>query len=107
MNTALFDLDPQALAASRSDKRRLPFRSVVSAQAVRLLGLLEQAEARSADLVIIHFAPNAAASLAAAKAADLILIPCRPAAFDFGAIGRTLNLVSVAAKPAFVMLNVE
>jgi chromosome partitioning protein len=40
-----------------------------------LPGLLKQAEAQKADLVIIDSAPNAdAASLAAAKAADLILI---------------------------------
>jgi chromosome partitioning protein len=106
MKTALFDLDPQASAASWSDKRQDPSPTVVSAQSARLPGLLKQAEAQSADLVIIDSAPNAdAASLAAAQAADLILIPCRPAAFDLSAIGTTLNLASVAGKPAFVVLN--
>lgn len=106
MNTAIFDLDPQASAASWSDKRQDSNPSVIAAQAPRLSSLLEQARMQSADLVIIDSAPNAdAASLAAARAADLILIPCRPAAFDLGAIGTTLNLATVAGKPAFVVLN--
>lgn len=106
MKTALFDLDPQASASSWSDKRQSPSPAVVSAQAARLPGLLEQAAAQSANLVIIDSAPNAdAASLAAARAADLILIPCRPAAFDLNAIGTTLNLAAVAGKPAYVVLN--
>jgi chromosome partitioning protein len=106
MKTAVFDLDPQASAASWADKRNSPSPAVVPAQAARLPGLLKQAEAQSADLVIIDSAPNAdAASLAAARAADLILVPCRPAAFDLNAIGTTLNLASVAGKPAFVLLN--
>jgi chromosome partitioning protein len=106
MNTALFDLDPQASASSWSDKRNKPSPAVVSAQAARLPGLLKQAAAQSADLVFIDSAPNAdSASLAAASAADLILIPCRPAAFDLNAIGTTLNLAAVAGKPAYVVLN--
>lgn len=106
MNTAIFDLDPQASAASWSDKRNVSSPAVVSAQAARLPSLLEQAAAQSADLVIIDSAPNAdAASLAAARAADLILIPCRPSAFDLNAIGTTLNLAAVAGKVAFVLLN--
>jgi chromosome partitioning protein len=106
MKTALFDLDPQASAASWADKRALPSPAVVSSQATRLPNLLKQAADQKADLVIIDSAPNAdAASLAAARAADLILIPCRPAAFDLAAIGTTLNLASVASKPAFVVLN--
>ncbi len=106
LNAALFDLDPQASAASWADRRSAPSPAVVSAQAARLPALLEQASAQSADLVLIDSAPNAdAASLAAARAADLILIPCRPAAFDLNAIGTTLNLAAVAGKPAYVLLN--
>jgi len=106
MNTAIFDLDPQASAASWADKRVNPSPAVVAAQAPRLPSLLEQAQSQSADLVIIDSAPNAdAASLAAARAADLILIPCRPAAFDLNAIGTTLNLAAVAGKIAYVLLN--
>lgn len=106
LKTAIFDLDPQASAATWADKRTKEAPAVVSAQASRLPGLLEQAAAQQADLVIIDSAPNAdAASLAAARAADIILIPCRPAAFDLNAIGTTLALASVAGKPAFVLLN--
>src|SRR5262245_17877282 len=106
LNTAVFDLDPQASAATWSDKRRHPGPTVVAAQAPRLPSLLQQAAAQAADLVFIDSAPNAdAASLAAAQAADLILIPCRPAAFDLNAIATTLNLAAVAAKPAYVLLN--
>jgi chromosome partitioning protein len=106
LKTAIFDLDPQASAASWSDKRTAASPTVVAAQATRLTSLLEQAEAQSADLVIIDSAPNAdAASLAAARAADLILVPCRPAAFDLNAIGTTLNLAAVAGKLAYVVLN--
>jgi chromosome partitioning protein len=106
LKTAIFDLDPQASAASWADKRLKNEPVVVSAQANRLPSLLEQAAAQEADLVIIDSAPNAdGASLAAARAADLILIPCRPAAFDLNAIGTTLALASVAGKPAYVLLN--
>jgi chromosome partitioning protein len=104
--TAIFDLDPQASAASWSDKRENPSPAVVSAQAARLPNLFEQAAKQLADLVIIDSAPNAdAASLAAARVSDLILIPCRPAAFDLNAIGTTLSLAAVAGKPAYVLLN--
>jgi chromosome partitioning protein len=106
LKTAIFDLDPQASAASWSDKREKSSPAVVSAQATRLSNLLDQAAAQSADFVIIGSAPNAyAASLAAARAADLILIPCRPAAFDLNAIGTTLSLAAVANKPSYVLLN--
>jgi chromosome partitioning protein len=48
MNTALFDLDPQASASSWSDKRSKPSPAVVSAQAARLPELLKQAASQSA-----------------------------------------------------------
>ena len=106
LKTAVFDLDPQASAASWADKRKSSSPAVVSAQAARLSNLLEQAAVQSADLVIIDSAPNAdAASLAAARVADLILIPCRPAAFDLNAIGTTLSLAVVANKPSYILLN--
>lgn len=106
LSTALFDLDPQASAASWADKRRSVSPAVVSAQAARLPSLLKQAEEQQAGFAIIDSAPNAdSASLAAAQAADLILIPCRPAAFDLNAIGTTLKLAALAGKPAFVLLN--
>lgn len=104
--TALFDLDPQASAASWSDRREAETPVVVSAQAARLSSLLKSAKAQAADIVIIDSAPNAdVAALEAARAADLIIIPCRPAAFDLNAVGATLSLAAVAKKPAYVLLN--
>lgn len=104
--TALFDLDPQASAASWSDRREAETPVVVSAQAARLSSLLKSAKAQEADIVIIDSAPNAdVAALEAARAADLIIIPCRPAAFDLNAVGATLSLAAVAKKPAYVLLN--
>lgn len=106
LKCAVFDLDPQASAASWSDKRKDETPVVISAQAGRLPSLIEQARGQKADFIIIDSAPNAdTASLAAANAADLILIPCRPAAFDLNAIGTTLGLATVAGKPAWVLLN--
>src|ERR1035437_1235665 len=79
LKSALFDLDPQASAASWSDKRVAETPVVISAQAGRLPNLIEQARGQDAGFIIIDSAPNAdSASLVAAKAADLILIPCRP-----------------------------
>lgn len=106
LQTAIFDLDPQASAASWADSRQQDRPVVVSAQAARLPTLLEQAARQHAQLVLIDTAPNAdSASLTAARAADLILIPCRPAAFDLNAIGTTLGLATVANKPAYVLFN--
>lgn len=106
LKTALFDLDPQASAASWSDRRNTPYPAVITAQAPRLPALIAQAKEQGADLVIIDSAPNAdTASLAAARAADIILIPCRPSAFDLNAIGTTISLAAVAGKPAYVVLN--
>ncbi|GHO66544.1 chromosome partitioning protein ParA [Ktedonobacter sp. SOSP1-52] len=106
LKTALFDLDPQASAASWSDRRSNSYPAVFAAQAPRLSGLIAQAETQEADLVILDSAPNTdTASLAAAKAADLILIPCRPSAFDLHAIGTTFSLAAVAGKPAYIILN--
>lgn len=106
LQTAVFDLDPQASATMWADKRASDTPAVIAAQAARLPNLIQQARTQGADLVLMDSAPNAdAASLAAARSADLILIPCRPAAFDLTAIGATLNLASVANKPAWVLLN--
>ena len=53
LNTALFNLNPQASASSWSDKRGKPSPAVMFAQTATLPSLLEQAAAQSADLVII------------------------------------------------------
>jgi chromosome partitioning protein len=106
LRTAIFDLDPQASAASWHDRRDDTEPVVFPAQAPRLKNLMEQAREQKADLVLIDSAPNAdSASITAARMADMILIPCRPAAFDLNAIGTTLGLASLASRPAWVVLN--
>jgi chromosome partitioning protein len=54
MNAALFVLDPQASTASWSDNGAPASHAVISAHAARPPGLLKQAAARSADLLIIE-----------------------------------------------------
>lgn len=103
---AVIDLDPQATAASWSDRRAADTPEVISGQAVRLPALVKAAEENGAEILILDTAPNAdqSASLAA-RAADVVLIPCRPAAFDLEAIETTLLLAKTAGKQAYVVLN--
>lgn len=103
----VFDLDPQASAATWRDARGDTPPDVVAAQAPRLSRMLEAARKQGASLAIIDTAPNAdTAALEASKAADLVLIPCRPSAFDLGAVGASVRLAAqVAGKPAWVVLN--
>lgn len=104
LQTAIFDLDPQASASTWADHRTRETPVVIQAKASLLPVLLEQASAQKAGLVIIDSAPHAdSAALTAARLSDLILIPCRPSAFDLRAIGSTLSMVS--QKPAYVVLN--
>jgi chromosome partitioning protein len=84
----LSDLDPQASAALWADHRGNAFPAVLPAQAPRLAGLPAQAQADSADLVLLDTPPEAdGIGSAAAAAADLTLIPCRPSALDLDAVG--------------------
>ena len=104
--TALFDLDPQASAAVWSDHRGEQFPAVVPAQAPRLPGLLAQARANEADLVILDTPPEAdAIATEAASHADLVLIPCRPSALDLNAIGASVRIARSADKPFAVVTN--
>jgi chromosome partitioning protein len=103
---AVIDLDPQATAASWSDRRVATAPEVISGQATRLPALLKTAYENGASFLVLDTAPNAdqTASLAA-RSADLVLIPCRAAAFDLEAIETTLLLAKTADKPAYVVLN--
>jgi chromosome partitioning protein len=104
--TAIFDLDPQASATLWSDHRGEPAPAVVAAQAPRLRSLLQQAEAKGADLVILDTPPHADGVAADAGAAsDAILIPCRPSAFDLDAIGASVRLAQAAKRPCWVVVN--
>lgn len=104
--TAIFDLDPQASAASWSDEREDEAPVVVAAQAARLPRLLEQAREQRADLVILDTPPSADnIGAEAAKNADAILIPCRPSGLDLKAIAASCQIAIFANKPFFVVCN--
>jgi chromosome partitioning protein len=107
LSTVVFDLDPQASAATWRDARGDDPPDVVAAQAPRLAKMLEAARRQGAALAIVDTAPNAdTAALEAAKAADLVLIPCRASAFDLGAVGASVRLAAqVAGKPSWVVMN--
>ena len=103
---AVIDLDPQASAASWGDSREEDTPAVVSAQAARLINVLEAAKEAGAKLAFIDTAPHSESSaLAAARAADLVLIPCRPAILDLRAISNTVDLVKLAGANACIVLN--
>lgn len=106
LSAAVFDLDPQASAAIWGDRRQGDGPAVIPAQAPRLAGLLDQARAQDADLVILDTAPHDD-SIASDSAgyADAILIPCRPSALDLDAIGASVKLANTSGKPAFVVVN--
>ena len=105
-STAIIDLDPQATAASWSDRRTAEAPEVISGQATRLPALVSAARQNGADFLVLDTAPNADQVVSlAARAADLVLIPCRAAAFDLEAIETTLMLAKAAMKPAYVVLN--
>ena len=104
--TAIIDLDPQASAKGWHDQRKQDSPVVISAQAARLLEVIETARTHGADLVVIDTAPHSeSAALAAARAADLVLIPCRPAILDIRAIATSADVASLAKKDAVAVLN--
>lgn len=102
----IIDRDPQASVASWHDSREEETPVVVSAQASRLIQVLEAARESGAKLVIIDTAPRSeSASLVAARAADLVLIPCRPAILDLRAINNAIDLVRLVGARAAIVLN--
>lgn len=107
-NTALIDLDPQASAASWSDRREAETPVVLSAHATRLPREKARVEEAGGELLVVDTAPHSSsAALAAAQAADLVLIPCRPAILDLEAVASTLSLVRTirSPPPVVVVLN--
>lgn len=106
LRVALFDLDPQASAALWADHRGEAFPAVLPAQAPRLGGLLAQALAGGADLVLIDTPPEAdGIASAAAAAADLTLIPCRPSALDLDAVSASVRIAAGTGRPFAVAIN--
>lgn len=105
-NTAIIDLDPQASAATWSDRREQELPVVLSAHASRLPQEIERVKGAGCELLILDTAPHSdAAALDAAKVADLVLVPCRPAILDMETISNTLDLVRAKGAPVFVVMN--
>lgn len=101
----LFDLDPQATAATWGDRRQTEAPRIISAQAARLPQLLKQVDAET-DWVFIDTPPAISnTTLAAVKVANHILVPCRAAIFDLDTLGATLELVRIGQQDAIVVLN--
>lgn len=101
----LFDLDPQATAATWGDRRQAEAPRIISAQAARLPQLLKQVDAGT-DWVFIDTPPAISnTTLAAVKVANHILVPCRAAIFDLDTLGATLELVRIVQREAIVVLN--
>jgi chromosome partitioning protein len=105
--TVVFDLDPQASAASWGDHRgKGSAPAVVAAQATRLPLLLKEAEDQDADLIILDTPPHADTTATAAVAkADLVLIPSRPSGLDLEALPASIQLARISGKRFFVILN--
>jgi chromosome partitioning protein len=107
--TAILDLDPQGSASLWAKQRADNDITVVAARAAELPGLLANARAQKADLVIIDTAGRDDATAdAAIQVATLVLIPCRPSLYDTGASAATAEKVKRAGvkKAAFVLNSV-
>ena len=105
---AVFDLDPQATAASWGDRREADLPVVVPAQPPRLPRVLAAAAGQGVDLAIVDTAPRVEqGAVAAARAADLVLVPCRPAVYDLKTVAATVDVIRAVAPdtPFLCVLN--
>jgi chromosome partitioning protein len=106
-DVALIDLDPQATAANWKDRRGDDGPAVVSAQASRLVPILNGARDGGADLVIIDTAGrNDDSALNAARHSDLVLIPSKAVVGELETLGQVHDLLRVAGNSSvYVLLN--
>ena len=108
LTAAVFDLDPQATAASWGDRRGSDLPVVLSAQPPRLARVLDAAAGQGVDLAMVDTAPRVEqGAVAAARAADLVLIPCRPAVYDLETVAATVDVIRAVAPdtPFLCVLN--
>ena len=108
LSAVVVDLDPQASAASWSDRRKLDTPAAVPAQAPRLARILAAAAGQDVALAVVDTAPRAEqGAVAAARAADLVLVPSRPAVYDVETVAGTRDLVAAVAPatPVLCVLN--
>ena len=108
LTTAIFDLDPQATAASWGDRRGSDLPVVLSAQPPRLAHVLDAAAGQGVDLAMVDTAPRIEqGAVAAARSAHLVLIPCRPAVYDLETVATTVDVIRAVAPdtPFLCVLN--
>lgn len=106
LKTLLIDLDPQGSSYKWGKRRNSPTPTVITAQAVALDQLLENAEKQNVDLVLIDTAPHSEKDARkACEVSDMVLIPCRPSIHDLDAIEDTLSIAQLTKTIAFVVLN--
>lgn len=106
-DVALIDLDPQATAANWKDRRGEKGPAVVSAQASRLVPILNGAREGGADFVVIDTAGrNDDSALNAARHSDLVLIPSKAVVGELETLGGVHDMLRVAGSPSvYVLLN--
>lgn len=105
---AVVDLDPQATAASWSDRREdKESPAVISCQAARLRQVLDAAKAQGVNLAIIDTAGKSnEAAISAAKVANWVLMPIQPQIFDIETLQSVKEILTLAGNPtASVVIN--
>ncbi|POZ49683.1 AAA family ATPase [Methylovulum psychrotolerans] len=105
---AVVDLDPQATAASWSDRREdKEAPAVISCQAARLRQVLDAAKAQGVNLAIIDTAGKSnEAAISAAKVANWVLMPIQPQIFDIETLQSVKEILTLAGNPtASVVIN--
>ena len=106
LKTLLVDLDPQGSSYKWGNRRNNSIPTVITAQAVALDQIVENAEKQRTDLLLIDTAPHSEKDARkACEVSDLVLIPCRPSIHDLDAIEDTLNITYLTQTLAFVVLN--
>lgn len=103
VKAAVIDTDPQATAASWTDRREAEMPWVVATPTARIKQAIAAAEAQGVELLIIDTAPHASHQAAeAARLSDLVLIPVRPHVFDIETLQTVKDMLRLAGDPLAV-----
>ena len=104
---AAIDLDPQRSLDGWGARRTADDLTVVAARVQELGGLLANAKAQKADLVVVDSAGrNDVAAAQLAELSDVVLVPVRPGIYDLEASATTASMLKRAkAKRSFFVMN--
>ena len=106
LKVLLLDLDPQGSAGAWWRRRSAEVPALIQARGEELADLLETADARRYDFVVVDTAPHASEDARrCASLSDRVCIPTRPAILDLDAIRPTTDLVGETRVPASIILN--